>query len=146
MVSGGGADAPQAADPLGLASWPQGGHHKPVGMKGAFGKIIKVAVERAHEPRRIIDDLLRAEIAEKQVRSIEYHITIAKLPLAKDSTSSRYPTSRSTWISLQPPTSRSTRPPKKPCPVCDDPGQGNRFSFFLSLRVSVARGLRGRFG
>ncbi len=31
-----------------------------------------------------VDDLLRAEISEKQARSIKYQLTIAKLPLAKD--------------------------------------------------------------
>jgi DNA replication protein DnaC len=35
-------------------------------------------------PERIVGDLLQAEIAEKQARSIKYQITIAKLPLAKD--------------------------------------------------------------
>ena len=42
------------------------------------------AVKRQHEPRRAVGDLLAAEIAEKQARSIKYQITIAKLPLAKD--------------------------------------------------------------
>jgi DNA replication protein DnaC len=35
-------------------------------------------------PPRIVGDLLSAEIAEKQARSIRYQLTIAKLPLAKD--------------------------------------------------------------
>ena len=38
----------------------------------------------AFEPPRIVGDLLSAEIAEKQARSIKYQLTIAKLPLAKD--------------------------------------------------------------
>jgi len=54
------------------------------GMKAAFDEIIATAVKRQHEPQRIIGDLLSAEIAEKQARSIRYQITIAKLPLAKD--------------------------------------------------------------
>ena len=33
---------------------------------------------------RIVGELLKAEIAEKQARSIKYQLTIAKLPLAKD--------------------------------------------------------------
>src|ERR1700730_9239495 len=41
-------------------------------------------VKRRHEPSRIVGDLLSAEIAEKQARSIKYQLTIAKLPLAKD--------------------------------------------------------------
>ena len=60
------------------------------GMKVAFDEIITTAVKRQHEPQRIIGDLLSAEIAEKQARSIRYQITIAKLPLAKDLTDFRF--------------------------------------------------------
>jgi DNA replication protein DnaC len=54
------------------------------GMKAAYDEIIASAVKRQHEPARVVGDLLSAEIAEKQARSIRYQITIAKLPLAKD--------------------------------------------------------------
>ena len=54
------------------------------GMKAAFDEIVTTAVKRQHEPQRVVGDLLAAEIAEKQARSIKYQITIAKLPLAKD--------------------------------------------------------------
>ena len=37
-----------------------------------------------HEPQRFAGDLLKAEVFEKQARSIKYQLTIAKLPLAKD--------------------------------------------------------------
>jgi DNA replication protein DnaC len=60
------------------------GELKLYGMKAAFDEIIATAVKRQHEPQRIIGDLLTAEIAEKQARSIKYQIAIAKLPLAKD--------------------------------------------------------------
>jgi len=60
------------------------GELKLYGMKNAFDEIIGTAVKRQHQPQRIIGDLLTAEIAEKQARSIKYQITIAKLPLAKD--------------------------------------------------------------
>jgi len=53
-------------------------------MKAAYDEIIATAVKRQHEPSRVVGDLLTAEITEKQVRSIKYQITIAKLPLAKD--------------------------------------------------------------
>src|SRR5260221_2196737 len=53
-------------------------------MKAAFDEIMPTAVKRQHEPQRIIGDLLKAEIGEKQARSIKYQLTIAKLPLAKD--------------------------------------------------------------
>jgi DNA replication protein DnaC len=54
------------------------------GMKAAFDEIMANAVKRQHEPQRIIGDLLRVEINEKQARSIKYQLGIAKLPLAKD--------------------------------------------------------------
>jgi hypothetical protein len=60
------------------------GSLKLYGMKAAYDEIITTAVKRSHEPQHVIGDLLAAEIAEKQARSIKYPMTIAKLPLAKD--------------------------------------------------------------
>ena len=60
------------------------GELKLFGMKAAFDEIMAVAVKRQHAPLRLIGDLLKAEIADKQARSIRYQLGIAKLPLAKD--------------------------------------------------------------
>ena len=54
------------------------------GMKAAFDEIMATALKRKHEPANVVGDLLKAEIAEKQARSIKYQLTIAKFPLAKD--------------------------------------------------------------
>jgi DNA replication protein DnaC len=54
------------------------------GMRQAYDEIMASGIKRQHEPPRIVGDLLKAEIAEKQVRSIRYQFKIAKLPLAKD--------------------------------------------------------------
>jgi len=54
------------------------------GMKNAYDELLASAVKRQHEPQRFAGDLLKAEISEKQARSIKYQLTIAKLPLAKD--------------------------------------------------------------
>ena len=54
------------------------------GMKAAYDETLAVAVKRSHEPQRFVGDLLKAEISEKQARSIKYQLTIARLPLAKD--------------------------------------------------------------
>jgi DNA replication protein DnaC len=54
------------------------------GMRMAFDEIISTGLKRQHAPPQIVGDLLKAEIAEKQARSIKYQLTIAKLPLAKD--------------------------------------------------------------
>jgi len=54
------------------------------GMRAAYDEVMANGIKRRHEPPRIVGDLLSAEIAEKQARSIKYQLTIAKLPLAKD--------------------------------------------------------------
>lgn len=51
------------------------------GMRGAYDGVLATAVKRQHEPQQVVGDLLKAEIDEKQARSIKYQMTIAKLPL-----------------------------------------------------------------
>jgi len=60
------------------------GELKLYGMKAAYDETLATALKRKHEPQRFVGDLLRAEISEKQARSIKYQLTVAKLPLAKD--------------------------------------------------------------
>ena len=60
------------------------GELKLFGMRGAYDETLASAIKRKHEPQRFVGDLLKAEISEKQARSIRYQLTIAKLPLAKD--------------------------------------------------------------
>ena len=54
------------------------------GMRAAFDEVIADGLKRQHPVQRIVGDLLRAEIAEKQARSIKYQLTIARVPLSKD--------------------------------------------------------------
>jgi DNA replication protein DnaC len=54
------------------------------GMRLAYDDVMTMGIKRQHEPPQIVGDLLKAEISEKQARSIKYQLTIAKLPLAKD--------------------------------------------------------------
>jgi len=60
------------------------GNLKLYGMRNAYDEIMSTGIKRQHEPPRIVGELLSAEIAEKQARSIKYQMTLAKLPLAKD--------------------------------------------------------------
>jgi DNA replication protein DnaC len=60
------------------------GELKLYGMRLAYDEVMAAGIKRQHEPPRIIGGLLKAEIVEKQARSIKYQLTIAKLPLAKD--------------------------------------------------------------
>jgi len=60
------------------------GELKLYGMRNAYDEVMTTGIKRQHEPPQIVGDLLNAEVAEKQARSIKYQMTIAKLPLAKD--------------------------------------------------------------
>jgi DNA replication protein DnaC len=60
------------------------GNLKLYGMRSSYDEIMATGIKRQHEPPRIVGDLLSAEIADKQARSIKYQMTIAKLPHAKE--------------------------------------------------------------
>ena len=57
---------------------------KLAGMRAAFDEILATALKRQHPVQQTVADLLRAEIAEKQARSIRYQVAAARLPLAKE--------------------------------------------------------------
>jgi DNA replication protein DnaC len=57
---------------------------KLAGMRAAFDEVVANGLKRQHPVPKIVGELLKAEIAEKQARSIKYRLTIAKLPLAKE--------------------------------------------------------------
>jgi hypothetical protein len=57
---------------------------KLAGMRAAFDEIVANGLKRQQPVPQIVGELLKAEIAEKQARSIKYRLTIAKLPLAKE--------------------------------------------------------------
>jgi len=57
---------------------------KLVGMKAAYDEVLSNALKRQHPAQQIVGNLLQAEIAEKQARSIRYQVTTAKLPLIKE--------------------------------------------------------------
>ena len=54
------------------------------GMRAAYDEIVAVGVKRQHGVEKVIGALLKAEIAAKQARSINYQLGIAKLPLVKE--------------------------------------------------------------
>ena len=54
------------------------------GMRAAYDEIVTTGVKRQQGVEKVIGALLKAEIAAKQARSINYQMGIAKLPLAKE--------------------------------------------------------------
>ena len=54
------------------------------GMRAAYDEIVTTGVKRQHSIDQIIANLLAAQIAAVNARSINYQMRLAKLPLAKD--------------------------------------------------------------
>jgi DNA replication protein DnaC len=54
------------------------------GMRAAYDEIVTVGVKRKHSADQILGALMQAEIAAKQARSINYQMTLAKLPVVKE--------------------------------------------------------------
>ena len=54
------------------------------GMRAAFDEVLATGLKRKHPVQQILADLLTAEIADKQARSIRYQLAAARLPLAKE--------------------------------------------------------------
>jgi len=57
---------------------------KLAGMRATFDEVVAKARRRRHDIEHVLGELLRAEIAEKQARSVRYQLGVAKLPLAKE--------------------------------------------------------------
>jgi DNA replication protein DnaC len=57
---------------------------KLAGMRATFDEVLAKAQRRRHGIEQVLGELLKAEIAEKQARSVRYQFGAAKLPLAKD--------------------------------------------------------------
>lgn len=57
---------------------------KLTGMRNAYDEVIADALRRQHSAQHVIGDLLKAEVADKQARSIKYHMTASRLPLAQE--------------------------------------------------------------
>jgi len=54
------------------------------GMKATFDEILATGIKSRVTPDKILCDLLEAELAERQVRSIRYRMGLAKFPVDKD--------------------------------------------------------------
>ena len=62
------------------------GQLKLAGMRAHFDDVVTAGRQRQRSFEVILGELLRAEITDKQARSIRYQLGIAKLPLAKELT------------------------------------------------------------
>ena len=54
------------------------------GMRNAYDEALAPAVKRKHEPQLFVGDLLKAEISDKQARSIKYHLGSGPIKVLAD--------------------------------------------------------------
>jgi DNA replication protein DnaC len=54
------------------------------GMRSVFDEVLAASLKQRHTPERLLLDLLEAELAERQIRSIRYRLKQARFPVDKD--------------------------------------------------------------
>ena len=115
------------------------------GMRNAYDEIMSVAIKRQHEPPKIVGDLLSAEIAEKQARSIKYQMTLAKLPLAKDIDDFDFTDTPVNQALLRELTSGTFVADQRNVVLVGGTGTGKSHLAIAIARALVHNGSRGRF-
>ena len=115
------------------------------GMRAAYDEVMAAGIKRECEPPRIVGDLLRAEIAEKQARSIKYQLTIAKLPLAKDIDDFRFDGTPINEALVRELATGAFIPLQRNVVLIGGTGTGKSHLAIAIARACIRRGARGRF-
>ncbi len=115
------------------------------GMRGAYDGILAAAVKRQHEPQQVVGDLLKAEIDEKQARSIKYQMTIAKLPLAKDLEDFDFDTADINETLVRDLAAGGFIEQQRNVVLIGGTGTGKSHAAIAIARACIRRGARGRF-
>jgi DNA replication protein DnaC len=115
------------------------------GMRAAYDEVMAAGIKRECEPPRIVGALLRAEIAEKQARSIKYQLTIAKLPLAKDIDDFRFDGTPINEALVRELATGAFIPLQRNVVLIGGTGTGKSHLAIAIARACIRRGARGRF-
>ncbi|CAG0982896.1 partial Insertion sequence putative ATP-binding protein, partial [Gammaproteobacteria bacterium] len=115
------------------------------GMRSAYDEIMTTAIKRQHEPPRVVGDLLSAEIAEKQARSIKYQLTVAKLPLAKDIDDFDFDAAAVNETLLRDLAGGGFLEQQRNVVLIGGTGTGKSHAAIAIARACIRRGARGRF-
>jgi DNA replication protein DnaC len=115
------------------------------GMRAAYDEVMAAGIKRQHEPPRIVGDLLKAEIDEKQARSIKYQMTIAKLPLAKDIDDFTFAGTPINEALVRELTTGAFLAEQRNAVLIGGTGSGKSHLAIAIARACIRRGFRGRF-
>ena len=115
------------------------------GMRAAYDEVMTTGIKRRHEPPRIVGDLLSAEVAEKQARSIKYQLTIAKLPLAKDIDDFEFTGTPINQVLIRDLASGAFLAEQRNAVLVGGTGTGKSHLAIAIARACIRGGARGRF-
>jgi DNA replication protein DnaC len=121
------------------------GELKLYGMRSAYDGVLATAVKRQHEPQQVVGDLLRAEIDEKQARSIKYQMKVAKLPLAKDLEDFDFNTADINETLVRDLAAGGFIEQQRNVVLIGGTGTGKSHAAIAIARACIRRGARGRF-
>lgn len=121
------------------------GELKLYGMRGAYDGVLAAAVKRQHEPQQVVGDLLKAEIDEKQARSIKYQMTVAKLPLAKDLEDFDFDAAEVNEMLVRDLAAGGFIEQQRNVVLIGGTGTGKTHAAIAIARACIRRGARGRF-
>lgn len=121
------------------------GKLKLFGMRSAFDEVVATGIKRRQEPQRIIEDLLKAELADKASRSIKYQLAIAKLPLAKELTDFQFKSTPINEALVRDLASGSFIAQQRNIVLVGGTGSGKTHLAIAIARACIRGGARGRF-
>ncbi len=113
--------------------------------RGAFDEVMANGLKWRHEPQQIIGELLKAEAAQKEARSIKYQLTIAKLPLAKDLTDFDFKGTPINEALVRDLATGGFLPQQRDVVLVGGTGSGKTHLAIAIARCCIRSGARGRF-
>ena len=115
------------------------------GMRAAFDEVLRDGLRREHSVQRVLGNLLKAEVAEKQVRSIRYRLAAAKLPLAKELSDFDFKASPVNGDLVRSLHDGSLLNPPRNAVLIGGTGTGKTHLAIAILTNNIRNGARGRF-
>jgi DNA replication protein DnaC len=118
---------------------------KLAGMRAAYDEIVAGAIKRQLGPAQVIGEMLKAEVAEKQARSIRYQIGAARLPLAKELAQFAFDGTPVNAALVQHLASGATLPQQRNAVLVGGTGTGKSHLAVAIARSCIRGGARTRF-
>jgi DNA replication protein DnaC len=115
------------------------------GMRTAYDEVMADGIRRQHSAERILGDLLKAEVAEKQARSISYRLGAAKLPLAKELANFDFSVSPVNAPLVRDLHAGGLLSPSRNAVLVGGPGSGKTHLAIAIASNCIRNGARGRF-